>query len=157
MSWGQAHMPLSEIVEPQFAAEYEEDINAVVHDWVLRGLPGELDTYREKARRDHRASAISRNWRYVRRAVWERDGGICQVCKESIEIEVYECGHKVDRFLGGSDKMDNLVVMCSFCNRLKGPHDTPEEYEAWVDNGGVWGEYKAQLRRLVAPPTPPGQ
>lgn len=75
-------------------------------------------------------------FRKTRLLVWERDGPICQVCREEIDMDYYECGHKIDRVCGGSDDPENLVVMCNLCNRLKPLTDTLEEYEAWAATGG---------------------
>ena len=84
-------------------------------------------------------------WNTKRSIVFERDHGICQVCGLDIikfedyhNIEnFYECGHKVDRVCGGSDELDNLVVMCTRCNRFKPLHNNENEYQTWIDNGGI--------------------
>lgn len=68
----------------------------------------------------------------VRRRVWERDHGICHICQTLVAYNAeYHCGHIVDRSRGGSDKADNLVVMCAHCNLNKPRHGSREEYEAW--------------------------
>ena len=77
------------------------------------------------------------SWGRIRLRIWDRDNGVCQVCGERIRFEHYECGHIVDRVCGGSDLDDNLVVMCSSCNRWKPCHETRQEYDAWVAAGGV--------------------
>lgn len=74
------------------------------------------------------------SWRRIRQFVWERDKGICQVCGDTIEIEYYECGHKIDRVNLGSDHPDNLAVMCVLCNRLKPLHETIEDYIEWAES-----------------------
>jgi len=83
----------------------------------------------------------------LRRRIWERDHGICQVCGLDIiyfsELKYiegtgfYECGHQIDRMVGGDDADYNLVVMCMPCNRLKPIHETYDEYLEWV-SGGYW-------------------
>ncbi len=77
------------------------------------------------------------SWEKKRAMVWKRDGGICQVCQRKLEPAEYECGHIVDRVCGGLDEIENLVVMCWRCNHLKDPHETREQYNAWIA-GGFW-------------------
>lgn len=84
--------------------------------------------------------ATSGEWRRLRKQVWERDRGICQVCGLQVEPQYYELGHKVDRCCGGDDVVDNLCVMCNVCNRHKPPHHTLAEYEQWVAADGWLGE-----------------
>ena len=73
------------------------------------------------------------SWSTIRGRIFERDRGICHVCKMSVDPDVYECGHIVDRCAEGTDLDSNLVVMHTTCNRLKPVHSTRAEYEAWVE------------------------
>ncbi|UYN89867.1 MAG: HNH endonuclease [Anaerolineales bacterium] len=83
----------------------------------------------------------AQSWASLRRTVFERDGGRCQVCKKPLEWGGnYECGHMVDRVAGGKDEAENLVAMCYFCNRTKPVHDTREDYQAWASSGGSFTE-----------------
>ena len=41
----------------------------------------------------------------------------------------------MDRVAGGSDRDDNLVLMCAACNRWKPVHDTRAAYDAWLASG----------------------
>ena len=74
-------------------------------------------------------------WTYILtgRYVWRRDGPVCQVCDCASNKMDYQLGHKVDDFLGGPYTPENITIMCHTCNELKPPHDTLEEYEAWVN------------------------
>lgn len=72
-------------------------------------------------------------WQPLRKRVWERDKGICRVCSKKIVDGDYDCGHIVDRCVGGPDRISNLVVMCTSCNHLKGVHPTREAALAWMD------------------------
>lgn len=91
------------------------------------------------------------SWAKLRKAVFARDGGICKVCgREVVWGKNYECGHIVDRCAGGKDEMENLVSQCYICNRTKPVHDTREEYEAWVaEGGGFKAVWKEALRRTA--------
>lgn len=73
-----------------------------------------------------------KRWRELRRAVWERDRGTCQVCLKEVPFtRNYHCGHIIDRRIGGQDTMENCVVMCRSCNTSKPQHTTEQEYQAW--------------------------
>lgn len=72
------------------------------------------------------------SWRSLRRAVFERDGGICQACLCRVG-KVWDAGHLVDRIVGGSDTLTNLYLSCVHCNRTVKPiHRTLAEARAWL-------------------------
>lgn len=81
---------------------------------------------------DEEVIGSSGRWSRLRRFIYERDGGVCQVCLDKFEPEYYECGHIVDRVSGGADVSGNLVCMCVYCNRMKGVDETIESYMSWV-------------------------
>jgi 5-methylcytosine-specific restriction endonuclease McrA len=91
------------------------------------------------------------SWNRIRKIVWERDGGTCQVCGEILEWDYWgwECGHIVDRCMGGSDRPSNLEVMCYWCNHRKPPHKTKAEYYEWVKNGGVITEIGPKIPSAI--------
>ena len=82
-------------------------------------------------------------WLHLRALVYERDHGVCQVCGDAIDRDSYECGHIIDRVVGGSDRLSNLVCMCITCNRLKPLTETREQYIAWASQGGP-------IRQIIA-------
>jgi hypothetical protein len=72
-------------------------------------------------------------WGTLRRLVYERDGGICFVCDRAVPFEFFELGHLQDRVMGGSDRPDNVVVMCGTCNHLRKPlHETTDDAREWA-------------------------
>lgn len=72
------------------------------------------------------------SWERLRELVYERDHGICWVCREPVPERHYELGHIVDRVMGGADAPENVVVMCVLCNRAyKDCHATFEEALEW--------------------------
>lgn len=72
------------------------------------------------------------SWRRLRRAVYARDRGRCQVCLSRVG-RIWDAGHLVDRCVGGIDCLENLVLMCQRCNRsLKPIHRTLDEAQAWL-------------------------
>lgn len=55
--------------------------------------------------------------RYYRRAIWERDGGICALCGQPVELDAMDLDHIVQQSEGGSDEFENLRPTHSPCNR----------------------------------------
>lgn len=78
------------------------------------------------------------SWGALRKRVYSRDGGICQSCGIDVCWESFQCGHVIDRYIGGPDALENLVCMCLICNGNKPAHDTREDYDAWVAAGAGW-------------------
>ena len=66
-------------------------------------------------------------WASLRRAVFERDGFICQYCGTSGDGVVLHCDHVIPVSRGGDDFMSNLATACSQCN-LEKHAKTPEEW-----------------------------
>jgi hypothetical protein len=60
----------------------------------------------------------------LRRAVWEKHSNqttsTCYVCKTYIDSFTFECGHIESVFYGGKTHKDNLVPICSSCNKDMG-------------------------------------
>ncbi len=86
------------------------------------------------------------SWDTLRKHVYERDKGVCQVCGEWTAPEIYECGHVIDRCVGGLDELSNLVAMCICCNRLKPEHATRAAYDEWILSGAVRGKLYRDVR-----------
>ncbi len=53
----------------------------------------------------------------LKRRVWERDKGICQVCFKPADIFNWELGHRKARSRGGKLTFENTMVVHPFCNR----------------------------------------
>ncbi len=92
------------------------------------------ETAKQAAQRATRMS-----WAKTRKQIWERDRAVCQVCGVNLHQSIYECGHIIDRTVGGSDRLANLVAMCVVCNQLKPFTETIDLYLEWARTGGpVW-------------------
>jgi 5-methylcytosine-specific restriction endonuclease McrA len=72
-------------------------------------------------------------WAALRRAIYKRDRGICQVCLTRVGRQ-WDCGHLVERYLGGPDSLENCYLSCVHCNRGgdKPVHTTLPEALAWL-------------------------
>lgn len=78
------------------------------------------------------ARRLHLSWSRLRRLIYLRDRGRCWVCGRRVSADEADLGHIVDRFRGGSDTPENLVVMCYPCNHLFKPgHNSKEEALHW--------------------------
>ncbi|MDR1249951.1 MAG: HNH endonuclease [Treponema sp.] len=55
-----------------------------------------------------------------KRAAYEKQNGICPICKEHFEINEMEGDHIKPWSEGGKTQPDNLQMLCKNCNRTKG-------------------------------------
>lgn len=70
--------------------------------------------------RDEKYLAIRQFTPAMRRAAYERQGGICPVCKKHYEIEGMEADHITPWSKGGRTNADNCQMLCLEDNRRKG-------------------------------------
>lgn len=55
-----------------------------------------------------------------KRKLYGEQEGYCNGCGEHFAIQHFEVDHIVARQSGGSDHIENLQLLCSNCNRIKG-------------------------------------
>ena len=55
-----------------------------------------------------------------RKTLYGEQGGHCNGCKEHFKINNLTVDHIIARTKGGTDHMDNLQLLCSHCNSVKG-------------------------------------
>ena len=92
-----------------------------------------VQIYEKYLGRDNRDSPISNdNNETYRQVIYQRDKGLCWICRELVPFEDYELGHLVDRCNGGNYDYANLVVMHKLCNSQKPKHKTIEEHITWL-------------------------
>jgi 5-methylcytosine-specific restriction endonuclease McrA len=75
----------------------------------------------------------------TRRAVFARDGWVCQYCGRAAE----NVDHVVPRSLGGTHTWDNVVAACRRCNHTKADRSLAElgwalPHPPRTPNGAVW-------------------
>lgn len=56
----------------------------------------------------------------LRRAVYERDNGVCRYCGRQLGSDSFTIDHVFPVAKGGGDEESNLVVACRPCNSSKG-------------------------------------
>lgn len=110
----------------------------IVHLYLQTGMEAPLDDYfTVQTVRQWVRNARKSQWPRLRGEVYQRDKGICDVCALRVEDAHYNCGHIVDRCVGGEDALENLVVMHEICNQLKPVHRSAEEYREWKAGVGL--------------------
>lgn len=55
-----------------------------------------------------------------KRQTYEKQKGICPICKDQFKIEQMEADHIIAWHLGGKTDLDNCQMLCITCNRTKG-------------------------------------
>ena len=65
-------------------------------------------------------------YRQNKHVLFGQQEGLCNGCKGDFPFKLFEVDHRVPRSRGGTDHLENLQLVCSSCNRIKG--DRPHEY-----------------------------
>ncbi len=66
------------------------------------------------------------HYRQNKHVLYGQQEGQCAGCRMDFPFKVFEVDHVIPQSRGGSDHLDNLQLLCSHCNRIKG--DRPQEY-----------------------------
>lgn len=56
----------------------------------------------------------------LRSAVYNRDGGVCQLCFQPVPWFSFACDHIKPVAHGGSTILSNLRLSCAHCNQKRG-------------------------------------
>ena len=62
-------------------------------------------------------------YRQNKHILFGQQEGLCNGCKGDFPFRLFEVDHVIPRSRGGTDHLDNLQLLCSHCNRLKGDRD----------------------------------
>jgi HNH endonuclease/Protein of unknown function DUF262 len=98
-------------------AKLEGEIKALLIDDDVTRKKG---VYQYVFTRDQKYLAIRQFSPAMRRAAYERQGGICPVCKKHYEIEGMEADHITPWSKGGRTSAENCQMLCLEDNRRKG-------------------------------------
>ena len=66
------------------------------------------------------------HYRQNKHVLFGQQEGVCNGCKMDFPFKIFDVDHVVPKSRGGTDHIDNLQLLCSSCNRIKG--DRPMEY-----------------------------
>lgn len=104
------------------------DISEKAAELVLYRLKNELGMFAHKTvvhrddipRRTDIGQIISYNGAKNKRHLYGEQGGNCMGCAGHFELRHLEVDHIIPRAKGGTDHLENLQLLCSHCNRVKG-------------------------------------
>jgi 5-methylcytosine-specific restriction endonuclease McrA len=60
-------------------------------------------------------------WIRLKQFVYERDGGLCQYCKQQTEYKDTHCHHTLELSEGGTNHPTNLKTLCIPCHKSRHP------------------------------------
>ena len=63
------------------------------------------------------------NYRTYKHVLFGRQEGKCNGCQTEFPFRIFEIDHVIPRSRGGTDHEENLQLLCSHCNRVKGDRD----------------------------------
>ena len=56
----------------------------------------------------------------LKQKLYQKQGGVCVGCETDFAIVHFEIDHIIPKSKGGQDAVENLQLICSYCNRVKG-------------------------------------
>lgn len=59
----------------------------------------------------------------IKAYLFDKQAGRCNGCGDKYRIEIFDIDHITPKSKGGLDTEDNLQLLCSYCNRVKGNRD----------------------------------
>jgi len=107
------------------------DLSPKAAELVLYRLDGpEYGAMFRRAWVTHRTDILRRtdidapkNYRQHKHVLYGQQEGCCAGCAMHFPFKVFEIDHVVPRARGGTNHLDNLQLLCSHCNRVKGDRD----------------------------------
>ena len=67
-----------------------------------------------------------KNYRKNKHVLFGQQEGRCNGCRVEFPFRIFDVDHIIPQARGGTNHIENLQLLCSHCNRLKG--DRPQEY-----------------------------
>ena len=79
------------------------------------------------------------HYRKNKHVLFGQQEGRCGGCQMDFPFKVFEVDHVVPRSRGGGDHLDNLQLLCSHCNRIKGDREQSYLIARLSEMAGVGG------------------
>lgn len=90
---------------------------ALVYDGTTRCAAHKRQASNFTRRESRHARGYGSAWDKLRQLVLQRDAGLCQACRAEGRVTAGNLvDHKVPKFEGGTDDLDNLQVLCKPCH-----------------------------------------
>ena len=115
IDWGLLYNQFKDV--PYNTAKLEDEVRALMIDDDVTRRKG---IYQYVLTRNEKYLAIRAFTPAMRRAAYERQDGVCPVCKNHFEIEEMEADHATPWSKGGRTSADNCQMLCLEDNRRKG-------------------------------------
>ena len=65
---------------------------------------------------NRKTSAGKQEYKALLGAIWGRDRDVCQICYRDTMVPEYH--HVIFRSQGGSDSLDNMMILCNECHHI---------------------------------------
>jgi 5-methylcytosine-specific restriction endonuclease McrA len=122
--------------------QMKEEIKAVKEKYVVlkanvKKKYKEIEKQKKKQEKEETKKLRKSIPKIVRNLVWdknigkEKGIGECDVCKSEIDSKNFECGHIISVKDGGGTNIENLLPICSSCNKSMGPKNLLEFKEKY--------------------------
>jgi 5-methylcytosine-specific restriction endonuclease McrA len=105
--------------EMEIKKKVEEEMNRIQSS----STTTDEEDKKKKDKKDPKRKSIPKA---VKTSLWnihigeDKAKGDCSVCKSEIKVTNFEAGHIISHAKGGEDNIDNLLPICSLCNKSMG-------------------------------------
>ncbi len=101
------------------ATDLEEEVKRLMMDDDVTNKPG---IYAYVLTREERRLSIRAFTEGMKRAAFERQGGVCPICGKRFELSQMQADHILPWSKGGRTVAENCQMLCSPCNNAKSNH-----------------------------------
>ncbi len=89
-------------------------------------LKGSAQVTRRVPQRTDGQGKVKTKKKTLKQKLYGRQNGTCLLCLEDVRFNLMELDHIIPKSKGGSDYDDNIQLLCSFCNKMKGNRSMEE-------------------------------